>query len=68
MWNEARITAIESKITTFEEQLNAASATHTKTVHSLQNEIDNNDQYERWDTLIISGSEIPTVTSDDNLK
>ena len=44
-------------------QLNAASATHTKTVHSLQTEIDNNDRYERRDTLIIPGPEIPTVTS-----
>ena len=66
--NEARIASLESKLTALEGQLNATSATHTKTVHSLQNEIDNNDQYERRDTLIISGPEIPTVTSDEKPK
>ena len=51
-----------------EGQLNAASTTHTKTVHSLQNEIGNNDQYDHRDTLILSGPEICTVTLDEKPK
>ena len=66
--NEARITSLESKITALEGQLNAASATHTKIVHSLENELDNNYQYERRDTIIFSGPEIPTVTPDEKPK
>ena len=37
-------------------------------IPKLQNKIDSNDQNERGDTLIISGPETPTVTSDEKSK
>ena len=64
----SKISDLQARITSLEERLETVSTTHSRTTRSLQSDIDNNDQYERRDTLILSGPQVPEATAEENPK
>lgn len=62
------ISSMERRVQSLEEKLERVDATHTAEVLSLRTNIDTNEQYERKDTLIISGPDLPVASQNENSK
>ena len=54
---DSRVTELETKVSTLESK-----------IEKLENEVDQNNQYDRLDTLIISGEKVPKEAVDENCK
>ena len=59
---------LNDKVISLEDQLNVLRSMHNKEVELMKTNIDSNNQYERLDTLIISGPELPIACDTENSK
>ena len=62
------ISHMEGKIQSLEQMHKRSCETHRAEVQSLRSDIDGNEQYERKDTLIISGPDLPVASQTENSK
>lgn len=62
------IRTLQEKVNTLEENLKAQEEARKKEVAQLKTDVDANDQYERRDTLILSGPNLPISSPNENCK
>ena len=65
---DEKILQLEKNITDLEVKLREYETRTSDTISEIQQKLDGNDQYERRDTLIISGPDIPEFSAGENLK
>ena len=64
----SEISKLNDKVISLEDQLNFLRSMYNKEVELMKTSIDSNNQYERLDTLIISGPELPIACDTENSK
>ena len=65
---EEKVKDLETQMQTLQSKISSIESSQSKNIKSLQNNVDENDQYERKDTLIVSGPEVPVFSSNENCK
>ena len=65
---EERIRQLEDSLKQVKQQLSSYESKFTKEIETVKKQQDDSDQYERRDTLIISGPNLPTFEMGENLK
>ena len=62
------VSALKNNQTQLEAKCEQLPASHSKSIQSIQSGADNNEQYERRDTLILFGQSLPQETDNENFK
>ena len=66
--SDEKISKLETEVASLREQVSQYEENVNKSLKKVQIDLDNNDQYERRDTLILSGPNLPSSAQGENCK